>query len=67
MKIICNGEEYFLEEGMRLPQFLLHLGLSAETVAIEYNGRIVAIEERDTLVLEEGANLELIRFVGGGA
>jgi sulfur carrier protein len=66
MKIICNGEERFVDEKTRLSGFLQDLGLDADTVVVEYNGRIISKEEYGHWILEEGAVLELIRFVGGG-
>jgi sulfur carrier protein len=66
MKIICNGEERLVDAQTSLGDFLQDLGINAETVVVEYNGRIISKEEYGRSFLEEGAVLELIRFVGGG-
>lgn len=67
MRITCNGEEYTVEEGKRISDFIQELGLAADTLVVEYNDRILSKEERETMILGEGATLELIRFVGGGS
>lgn len=66
MMIICNGQERQVGAGMNISGLIRELGLDPKSIVVEYNGRILAREEHDTQVLEEGAALELIRFVGGG-
>ena len=66
MKIICNGKEQDVPEGITLEELLLNLELNPETVVADCNGAIVRREEFQTYVLPENGRLELIRFVGGG-
>jgi thiamine biosynthesis protein ThiS len=66
MKIICNGEERQVRADMNITSFIQGLCLDPETIVVEFNGRILAREEHDSVILEESATLELIRFVGGG-
>jgi sulfur carrier protein len=40
--------------------------LNPDTVVAECDGRIINRDEYDSLVLQDGNVLELIRFVGGG-
>ncbi len=66
MKIICNGEELEVASGATPAELIAVLGLKAANVVAEHNGRIIKPEEYENCRLEEGAVLELIRFVGGG-
>lgn len=66
MQIICNGEKKDIQPGTNLVAFMEELGVKPDTVFVECNGVILKKKEYDSFVLEEGAVLELIRFVGGG-
>lgn len=66
MKIICNGNEMAVREGITLEELILELQLNPDTVVAECDSRIVLREEYAQKTLGEGAVLELIRFVGGG-
>jgi sulfur carrier protein len=66
MKIICNGEERWLEKSTSIGGYIRVLGINPDSVVVEYNGEILSKEEHDSRLIEEGATLELIRFVGGG-
>lgn len=66
MRIICNGEDHNIRKGLVLTDYLKSLGLDPSTVVVEYNGRIIDIENYDSQVISEGAKLELIHFVPGG-
>ena len=66
MKIICNGKEQDVSEGINLAELIRRLDLNPDTVVAECNDAIVRPEEYETYVLPENARLELIRFVGGG-
>ena len=66
MEIVCNGENKNIQPGTTLVAFIEELGIKPDTVFAECNGTIVKRQEYDSFILEEGARLELIRFVGGG-
>ncbi|MCK5226893.1 MAG: sulfur carrier protein ThiS [Desulfobulbaceae bacterium] len=66
MNILCNGEEREIAPGTSIGVLLKDLGLDPDSVVAECDSRILKREEYDTFVLDEGAALELIRFVGGG-
>ncbi|MDA8164655.1 MAG: sulfur carrier protein ThiS [Desulfobacteraceae bacterium] len=66
MKIICNGQEREVAPATTITGLIRELGLNPETVVAEHNGRVLAREEHEFILLDEGAVLELIRFVGGG-
>jgi len=66
MKITCNGETREITPDTTLVSFIRDMDLNPDTVVAECDGRIIKRQEYDTLVLQEGNVLELIRFVGGG-
>ncbi|MFP3982821.1 MAG: sulfur carrier protein ThiS [Desulfurivibrionaceae bacterium] len=66
MRIICNGEDHNIQEGLVLTDYLKSLGLDPSAVVVEYNGRIIDRKNYDSQVISEGAKLELIHFVPGG-
>ena len=65
MKIIYNGKEQDVSEGITLAELIRDLELNPDTVVAECNSAIVRREEYETYVLPENGRLELIRFVGG--
>lgn len=66
MKIICNGKELVVRDGLTIEELILELKLNPDTVVAECNGQIVLRDNYVAQQLSDGAVLELIRFVGGG-
>lgn len=66
MLITLNGKEHIIDEGCTLTQLALKFNLSPEKVIIEKNKKIVPAEAFNTTKLEEGDELEMLQFVGGG-
>ena len=66
MVIICNGKEQEVAEGSTLLGLLGQLQLAPDTVVVECDQKIISRDAYEGMVLSEGQNLELIRFVGGG-
>ncbi|GAB6098344.1 hypothetical protein JCM16358_02230 [Halanaerocella petrolearia] len=66
MKIILNGEEEKLEEEMALTNFLTTKNLELERLVIEYNQEVIQQEKWANITLQNGDQLEVLRFVGGG-
>ena len=66
MKIILNGNETEIEEGMRLPELIAAKGLDPGRIVVEYNGQIVRKDNREAVVIKENDRIEILRFVGGG-
>ncbi|MDA8160737.1 MAG: sulfur carrier protein ThiS [Desulfobacteraceae bacterium] len=66
MKIIVNGEDRQAPPGITVAAYVATLGFDPETVVVELDGQILGRFEYDERRLAEGAELELIRFVGGG-
>jgi sulfur carrier protein len=66
MKIVCNGKEMTIAEGLSVQSLLLELELNPATVVVECDGKIVLMDGYETSILQEGSVVELIKFVGGG-
>ncbi len=64
--IQVNGEKRTAEEGQTLLELLRELELEPERVAIELDRRIVRQTQWPETRLSEGAQLEIVQFVGGG-
>ncbi len=66
MKITVNGKEKTFENPLTLSEMLASLKLDTRGIIIERNLEVVSRSEFDTLSIENGDNIELIRLVGGG-
>jgi sulfur carrier protein len=66
MKVIINGKQNDIKEGLIVVELLNDFGLKAPVTVVEINGRIINKDEFGTLRILENDAVELIRFVGGG-
>ena len=64
--IVVNGEHCSTENGQTVLGLLKQLELDPERVAIELNRHIVKQPRWPETVLEAGARVEIVQFVGGG-
>lgn len=62
-----NGKTVELERPMPLMTYLEKLGIDPRAVAVEHNGDIVERAGFDSVVLDEGDRVEIVRMVGGGS
>ena len=60
-----NGTELNIA-GKTISEYLSTTNYDPKRIAIERNGDIVFKSQYDIAVLEEGDNLEIVSFVGGG-
>ena len=67
MTVIVNGEPKDCPEGASLAQFIEHLQLKADRLAVELNRRIARRNCWGETTLHEGDRLEIVHFVGGGS
>ena len=65
MKIIVNGSEENTDS-RTIMDFIHGKGLNPKTVIVEYNMKIVKRDTWESKGLQEGDNLEILNFVGGG-
>ena len=66
MRITLNGEGRTVEAGTTLQELVASLGPDPRGIAIERNLEIVPKSQHGNVVLEEGDQLEVVQFVGGG-
>ncbi|MCE5187048.1 MAG: sulfur carrier protein ThiS [Planctomycetaceae bacterium] len=65
--LTINGQEKeFAQRPGSLSALLSELKINEATVVAEVNGQIVERKDFSTTRFEEGARIELVRFVGGG-
>ena len=66
MHITLNGERHDLDELVSVQGLLDGLGLDRKRVAVEVNRRILKRSEFETVTVEDGDEVEVVTFVGGG-
>ncbi|NPA16428.1 sulfur carrier protein ThiS [Persephonella sp.] len=66
MKIILNGEEREIKEGITIKELIQELGIKAPNYAVAVGMEVVPKSEYDTYTLKEGDRVEIVTFVGGG-
>ena len=60
-----NGEN-IEASGLTISEYLDQLNYGTSRIAVERNGEIVPKASYGTIVLEDGDELEIVQFVGGG-
>ena len=66
LSIRVNGEHRRVRDGLTLADLALELGLEPAKVAVERNLEIVARSTLREVRVEDGDELEIVTFVGGG-
>ncbi len=66
MRIVLNGDPHELPEPQSVAVLLDRLGLDPRTVAVELDRRVVKRARYVDTVVVEGAEVEIVAFVGGG-
>jgi len=63
-----NGETFDITtlSEATIPALLNHYNLHPERIALEKNGEIIKRAEYSTTALDQGDEIEIIHFVGGG-
>jgi thiamine biosynthesis protein ThiS len=64
--IVVNGEPRAAAEGQTILDLLQQLELDPSRVAVELNRHIVKQPKWSETILNAGAQLEIVQFVGGG-
>ena len=67
MTIRLNGEPYALAGPTPLTTLLAKLGIDSQRVAVEHNRRVVPRGEYAATLLDDGDEVEIVNFVGGGS
>lgn len=66
IRIVLNGREREVEEGLTLDGLLARLELPAARVAVEKNRKVVSRARFGAEPIEAGDRLEIVTLVGGG-
>ena len=66
LSIRVNGEHRRVRAGLSLSELALELGLEPTKVAVERNLEIVPRSTLGHVRVEDGDELEIVTFVGGG-
>ena len=64
--ITVNGEHKRVSAGLSLADLASELGLVPEKVAVERNMEVVPRSTLGQVMVEDGDDLEIVHFVGGG-
>lgn len=65
MNITVNGEAASIDP-LSVQEYLVSMGIDPRRVAVELNREILPRPEYPGTLLNEGDNLEIVHFVGGG-
>ena len=60
-----NGEELNIA-GKTIAEYLASINYDPKRIAVERNGDIVPKAKYDETILQDGDNIEIVSFVGGG-
>jgi len=66
MQITLNGKSYTVEQGATIEKLAQTLDLSQTQVAVELNREIVPRSLYGKAQLNEGDQVEIVTFIGGG-
>ena len=64
--ITVNGQHRRVREGMTISELALELGLESTKVAVERNLEVVPRSTHGEVRIEDGDDIEIVTFVGGG-
>ena len=67
MTITLNGDVFELDAPMQVTQLLAYLKIDARRVAVEHNLTVLKRAAFDSTMVNEGDQIEIVNFVGGGA
>lgn len=67
ISIFVNGKATDIPTGLTVAGLLERLGVDPAKVAVEVNRRIVRKPDWASAVVANGAEVEVVHFVGGGA
>ena len=66
ISIRVNGEHRRVPAGLSLAGLAEHIGLAPEKLAVERNLEVVPRSTLAQVMVEDGDELEIVHFVGGG-
>jgi thiamine biosynthesis protein ThiS len=66
VKIRLNGDPFEIASPLSISALLADLKIDPRRVAVEYNLDIIKRARYDTTIINEGDEVEIVNFVGGG-
>jgi len=66
IQVVVNGKAQRVPEGLNIASLLGLLGIETSRVAVELDREIVRKPAWESTALRDGANVEVVWFVGGG-
>ena len=66
ISILVNGTKQDFSDGQSISQLLRVLGIGSDRVAVELNKSIVRKRDWEQTAVLDGAEIEVVEFVGGG-
>lgn len=66
IQVTLNGERRELETPVTILALLDHLKIDPRTVAVEHNRGVVKRVRYAETIIDEGSEVEIVAFVGGG-
>ena len=67
MQIILNGDPHEVAGPLTLNALLLQLNIEPRRVAVEHNLTVVKRANYDSTQIQDGDQIEVVNFVGGGS
>jgi len=67
MRILLNGDPHDLNAPLTVQALLESLEIDPRVVAVELNRKVVKRARYGETTIEDGAEVEIVAFVGGGA
>ena len=66
IEIVVNGQPHHVPEGLNVARLLDFLKIAPSRVAVELNRQIARKTDWESLIIGQGARVEIVWFVGGG-
>jgi len=66
VKIMLNGDPYEIAAPISITALLAELNIDARRVAVEHNLVVLKRVAFDTTAINDGDEIEIVNFVGGG-
>ncbi|SCN26508.1 Thiamine biosynthesis protein ThiS [Clostridium sp. N3C] len=66
MKVMINGREEIIDGEMTILSLLNSKGINPSMVVVEHNYEIPDKEKWDSILINDGDNIEIVKFIGGG-
>mgnify|MGYP005841594021 CR=1 FL=1 len=66
LEILYNGQKKPVQEGQTVALLLRDLGANQQMVSVQYNGRVLRKEEYNSTFLQDGDEVKVLYFMGGG-